>query len=122
NIRYIERDSVGVFIQTNLGTLAGSSFTTFGVDKWGEIYVRSQNGTAYKLVGSTCSPTAFLSTQDTIYVCGAPSTTLHTPAGNGFHYSWTWSGGIIITDSSSIDITQDGDYSVTVVDTSGCSN
>ncbi len=123
NIRYIERDSVGAFIQTNLGTLRGNSFTTFGVDKWGEIYLASQNDTVYKLVGTNCSPTAFLSTQDTIIVCGlTSSTTLHTPAGNGFHYSWSWSGGIIITDSSAIEVTQDGDYSVTVVDTNGCSN
>jgi glucose/arabinose dehydrogenase len=123
SLRYIQRDSVGAFHQTSVGVFGGGSYTTFGVDRWGEMYAASQNGTVYKLVGLNCSPTAFLSTQDTMYVCGLTSSaTLHTPGGNGFHYSWSWSGGIIITDSSSITITQGGDYSVTVVDTSGCSN
>ncbi len=107
---------------------ANGSFTSMGEDAFGELYVANYGagttgtGTILRFQGQTCLPVAYISDRDTLFVCGALSTTLHTPNGNGFHYVWSWSGGPVAGDTSSISITQGGDYHVTVIDTSACLN
>jgi len=122
NIKYLTPNGASSFPITDLGALTtGTTNDAFGEDAWGELFMSDLNGKIYKFHGQSCSPTAFITNQDSIFVCGSPTTTLHTPAGNGFHYSWSWSGGIIITDSAAIEISQDGDYFVSVLDDNGCS-
>jgi hypothetical protein len=121
DIKYLVSNGSGGFNFTNLGALTtAGNFSTFGEDKWGELYVADLNGKIFKFQGQACSPVAFITDRDTLFVCGATSTTLHTPAGNGFTYIWSYNGGSTGTNSQTLVATQSGNYSVNVLDANGC--
>lgn len=120
NIKYLQPNGSGGFSVTDLGALTTNTTNdAFGEDMWGELYLSDLNGRIFKFQGQSCSPTAFLSTEDTVFACGN-SVTLRTPAGQNFHYSWH--GPASFGDTSAIQVTQPGDYYVTVFDQNFCSS
>lgn len=123
DIRYLEANGSGGFNHTNLGNLTGmtNSFSGFGEDQWGELYAADLSGRVYKFTGQPCAPVAHISDNDTIYVCGASSTVLQTPAGQGFNYVWTYNGSPTGGNSPQLTATQSGTYNVIVFDAAACS-
>jgi len=123
-IHYLVPDGAGAWIDTSLGNLGRSALVCFGEDRWGELYVSEYtNGTIYKLQGASCSPTAFINENDTIYVCDTLSSIqLRTPDGNGFHYQWYQDGNLLAgSDNDSLTITQGGSYYVIATNPAQCS-
>jgi glucose/arabinose dehydrogenase len=122
NIKTLTPNGSGGYALTNLGTLGGNTLVSFGEDLWGELYAVAYGGTIYKIKGTTCSPVAFISGQSTIHACMNGVYILNTPAGNGFSYAWKENGVLIPGENqSTFAATQSGNYSVTVMNRSGCS-
>ncbi len=120
NIKYMLADGSANYAVTDLGALGITSNVNvaFGEDRYGELFLCDINGRIFKLQGQACAPVAFISDLDTIFVCGGSSTTLRTPEGRDFHYSW--GGPVVTADVPQISVTQDGDYYVTVLDQNAC--
>jgi hypothetical protein len=68
----------------------------------------------FKFVDPSSHHVAFISSEDTLHLCNENSYTLSTPPGSGFHYLWNKDGVSLPDDTSSITITQSGNYFVTV--------
>ncbi|MBP6335584.1 MAG: PQQ-dependent sugar dehydrogenase [Bacteroidia bacterium] len=121
----LESDGVGGFINTTLGTILGSGFSTFGEDMWGEIYAGSlSNGTIYKFRSNDCTPVASINCNlDTLNDCGFAQAKLVVPAGRDFTYAWQHNGVPIAEDSSEFIATLPGTYIVEVTNpATACSN
>lgn len=107
--------SGSTFTETNLGALSGpGSYSGWGEDKYGQIYLTSLGGSIYHLNYSDSTPIAFISDLDTIQVCDNEPIVLHTPQGRNFNYSWTQDGVGVGGSTSDLPITQSGLYQVTV--------
>ncbi|CAN5651439.1 hypothetical protein BH11BAC1_BH11BAC1_01380 [soil metagenome] len=122
--RTLESNGAGGWTATLLGSLGRSTVVAFGEDRWGEIYCADyNNGGIYRFVGTTCSPVASISDNDTIYVCDTINPfVLRTPEGNGFHYAWYQDGNAVSnSDNDTLMITQGGSYYVIASDSSNCS-
>jgi glucose/arabinose dehydrogenase len=121
-IQSLEPNGAGGFTHTSYGVFSAFNFSTFGEDKYGEMYIGKNSTGVLKMQDSTCMPVAFISENDTIFHCG-DSLELSTPQGNGFIYQWYLDGNAIPgADSSVYMATADGDYHVSVVNTSFCIN
>jgi hypothetical protein len=116
-------DSIGNFIHTPHGAFAPLAISTFGEDKYGEIYLAGlTNGIIYKLRDTSCTPTAFISFNDTLRVCG-DSTRLSTPEGKGFMYQWYLNGSVIANANLNyFSAIQNGNYHVVVWNPQFCQN
>lgn len=119
-IQVLKRTSSGTYQQYNTISFTGAAVSTFGTDQYGELYVANlTNGQIKKIVSTICSPTAFISSDDTLIVC-ADSIELSTPYGDSLLYSWATPSGP--GSSNSIWVNQDGWCNVTVMNATGCQN
>lgn len=120
----LESDGMGGFTSTSLGTLLGSSYSSFGEDMWGELYIASLTGSIYKFQTTDCTPVASINCDvDTVNDCGFGSVKLSVPAGRDFTYTWYHDGNLLPDDSSGVDATVAGTYVVEVANPStACTN
>ena len=120
-LRYLEPNGNGSFTQTNLGAVGGSSITSFGEDRWGDLYCCG-SGTVYKIVSASCNPVATINTgNDTIFDCGNGFVDLSVVPASGYSYNWQF-GGSTVSMINFYTATQPGEYIVTVDNNSGCSS
>ncbi|TAH42223.1 MAG: T9SS type A sorting domain-containing protein [Bacteroidetes bacterium] len=120
----LESDGMGGFNKTTLGTLLGSSYSSFGEDKWGDLYIASLGGSIYKFMSNDCTPVASINCDlDTLNDCGYGFANLSVPAGRDFTYTWYHNGNVLPEDSSELLTTQAGTYIVEVTNPNTlCSN
>ena len=91
--------STNVVTQTN--ALHTNSYTTWGEDVYGELYLGGDgtSGVVYKIVDTTCAPTAYINAPSPLIVCSG-SVTLNAISGQGFQYNWKMDGFPIQTGPS----------------------
>lgn len=121
----LESDGAGGFINTTLGNLGGSSFSGFGEDMWGELYIGAlSNGTIYRFISNDCTPVATINYGlDTVTDCGQGTARLYVPAGKDYQYTWFKDGNMLAFDSSEVMADSAGTYVVVVVNPSTlCTN
>jgi len=118
SIHQLVRSDSGTISETNLGNLAGTGVIAFGEDRWGDLYTSSYSGIVFKFIDTTAHHVAFISSEDTIHLCGQSSYTLSTPPGSGFHYVWYRDGIMLTGDTADFTITQSGNYYVNVFNAS----
>jgi len=114
-------DGFGGWDTTFEGDFNNSQFGAFGENVNGELYISgNSSGIIYKLTYPGCTPSAFISDQDTIHYCG-DSLTLSTPAGGGFFYAWFRNGvGVQASGNNTLIVTQSGNYYVSVLTPGSC--
>jgi glucose/arabinose dehydrogenase len=95
-------------------------FVSFGEDKYGELYIADYGGIIYKIRGAACSPNAVIHFSDTLLSCDGTPIHFYTPEGRSFHYQWFLNGNPAGSDSSGLDVTTTGDYTVMTTDRNGC--
>jgi glucose/arabinose dehydrogenase len=121
-IRSLLPTSGGNYLYNTYGTFQTFVYSTFGQDRYGELYIGKNSTGVMKLTDAGCSPVAFISPLDTISHCGMDYT-FTTPAGQGFLYQWFLNGvAIANATSNSYTANQNGNYHVQVVNTSFCSS
>ncbi len=77
------------YVHTSHGVYSAFQYSTFGEDKYGELYLASiGSGIIQKMADTTgCIPIAFISCADTLFSCDT-TYLLSTPEGLGFSYQW----------------------------------
>jgi glucose/arabinose dehydrogenase len=119
-IKTLEPNGVGGYNFTTTNAIETFEFVTLGEDKYGELYVGRTSTGVLKLSNPGCSPTAFIGSEDTVNYCGSDYT-FSTPYSPGFLYQWYLNGSVIVgADTSTYTASQNGNYSVQVVNTNFC--
>lgn len=121
-VRTLTPNGSGGYTLALLGALGRSAIVSFGEDKWHELYCTDYaNGNIYKFQSTSCNPVAYISNNDTIYVCDTINPyVLRTPEGKGFHYQWYQDGNPVGDDNDTLLITAPGSYYVTALNRSSC--
>ncbi|MFM7054912.1 MAG: PQQ-dependent sugar dehydrogenase [Bacteroidota bacterium] len=120
-IQSLNPNGSGGFTVSTYGTFSTFAYTTFGVDRYGEMYIGRNSTGVYKIVDASCLPVAFITLDDTITACGN-NYDLKALEGVGFQYQWYSNGSAIAgADSSVYNATTPGYYYVTVVNSQFCS-
>ena len=121
-IRTLQKNG-STFTHANLGVLSSGSFTSFGEDKWGELYITDVfNGRILRFESDTCNPVAAINggLTDSIFTCGQQDVFLRTPAGKDFQYSWQLSGMPMLHNYDTLTVQGDGEVVLSVIDPNGC--
>lgn len=112
-------DGNGNFPVTDHGQFNTFSYTTFGEDAYGEVYVARQNGIIFRLT-STAAPRAAINTNGSLALCEGQTLALNTQFNPLLSYSWLRNGEVIAdANTSSFTATEPGSYSVRVSSTLG---
>lgn len=114
----------GNFVNTYHGNIATGGVSTFGEDRYGNLYIGGLSSGVIKKVADTagCAPVAFITCEDSLTVCDI-SYTLSTPLGNGYLYQWYHDGNAVVNGNlSELVATQNGNYNVVVVNTQFCTS
>ena len=120
-IQSLESNGTGGFTVNTYGTFSTFAYTTFGLDRYGEMYIGRNSTGVYKIVDASCLPVAFISLDDTISACGN-SYDLKALEGVGFQYQWYSNGTAIAGANAAVyNATTSGYYYVTVVNSQFCS-
>lgn len=121
---YMLRETTpGVYINSTLLDVAGQGFSSFGEDRYGELYLTDRDNS--KLYGisdtSSCSPVANLNVASSVTTCDSIYT-FKTPYNPVMLYQWSYNGVTINGADSNVYVAnQNGTYSVTVANfTNGC--
>jgi len=90
--------------QTN--SLFTFKFTAWGEDSYGELYLAGDGtaGVIYKIVDTSCAPTAYIDAPDTIFNCSGNAININAIVGTGLNYNW-------FVDSISVFNSSSGSYS-----------
>ena len=100
------------------------AFTSFGEDKWGELYVcNTSANSVQKFTDNTdCFPTAVIIESDSISICNNENYNLVAIAGQNFNYQWLLNS-VEITNSNNYSYLPlaSGTYQVIATDANGCS-
>lgn len=119
-IQSLAPNGTGGFTAATYGTFSTFGYTTFGVDRYGEMYIGRNSTGVYKIVDASCLPVAFITLDDTITACGN-NYDLKALEGVGFQYQWYLNGSAIAGANSSVyNATIPGYYQVTVVNAQFC--
>lgn len=120
-IQSLEANGTGGFNVNTYGTFSTFAYTTFGLDRYGEMYIGRNSTGVYKIVDASCLPVAFITLDDTITACGN-NYDIKALEGVGFQYQWYTNGSAIAGANSSVyNATSPGYYYVTVVNSQFCS-
>lgn len=115
-------NDTGAFDLINYGAFGTFVFSTFGQDRYGEMYVGKGSSGVFKLNDSSCVPVAFISESDTI-IYPFTSLTLKTPNSPGFKYQWFFNDRLIPNAiSNSYSALVSGNYRVKVTNGTACEN
>ncbi|MEO8151157.1 MAG: PQQ-dependent sugar dehydrogenase [Bacteroidia bacterium] len=118
-IYMLTETSPGVYTNSTLLDVAGQGFSSFGEDRYGELYVTDRdNSKLYSISDtSTCLPVADLNMPSTYSTCDS-NYLLSTPYNPVMLYQWYFNGNVITgAGGNTYTATQDGDYYVDVVNT-----
>jgi len=119
-IQSLAPNGSGGFTVATYGTFSTFAYTTFGVDRYGEMYVGRNSTGVYKITDASCAPVAFITLEDSITACGN-SFDLQALPGQGFQYQWFLNGNAIPGADSAVHTTSvPGYYQVTVVNAQFC--
>ncbi len=122
NIQSLAPNDTGGYDLKNYGNFGNYVFSTFGQDRYGELYVGKNTTGVLKLVDSSCVPVAFISEKDTIFNSGS-SYTLSTPAAPGLKFQWYLNGKILANEVTSTFVANiSGNYRVLVTTADSCHN
>lgn len=120
--RVLKPDGNGGWTVTNAADLSNSDYSSFGEDRYGELYVSGvTDGKIYRLTDTACAPVAVIveAINDSL-ICIGP--TLHAVTGNDLSYQWSMDGSEISGETSSTYTPASvGEYSVQVTNGTGCS-
>lgn len=106
------RDNGSFYDTTYLGG-SGFGWSTFGEDACGELYVARLNSGSIQRVGdTTCTPTAFITTEDTLSFCSNGPPQLEAWCGRGVQYEWFLDDTLSVGTTRIITPLQDGWYRV----------
>ncbi len=91
--------TTNVVPQTN--PLFTNKFTAWGEDTYGELYLGGDGtaGVIYKIVDTSCSPTAHINAPDTVLNCSGNAININAIHGTGLNYNW-YIDGISVSSSS----------------------
>lgn len=120
-IQSLSPSGPGTFTLNSFGTFSGYEYTTFGEDRYGELYIGKNSTGVLKMTDATaCSPVAFISFEDTITAC-ASNYALKTIASPGLFYQWYQNGAPLpAASTATYNATTNGNYHVRVTNTAGC--
>jgi len=120
-IQSLSPNGSGGFTTATYGTFSTFAYTTFGVDRYGEMYIGRNSTGVYKIVDASCLPVAFITLEDTITACGT-NYDLKALEGVGFQYQWYSNGSAIAGANAAVyNTATPGYYYVTVVNSQFCS-
>jgi glucose/arabinose dehydrogenase len=122
--RGITKDMNGNWVGSDLVNLDDYNYSSFGEDRYGELYVAGlSSGNIYKISDTTvCKPKAFIEGDPVRALCSA-SDTLHAIAGANLLYQWRLNGtNVPGGNSPDLVITQSGVYDIIVYNLSICSD
>jgi glucose/arabinose dehydrogenase len=115
-------NDTGGYDLENYGSFGSYAFTTFGQDRYGELYVGKVTSGVFKLNDAGCLPVAFITKADTIRHTGA-SLLLKTPYSPDLTYQWYFNDDVLPGATNYKYRAQvSGNYSVKVTDDSLCTN
>ncbi|HOZ52688.1 MAG TPA: PQQ-dependent sugar dehydrogenase, partial [Chitinophagaceae bacterium] len=109
--------------QTN--ALFTNKFTAWGEDIYGELYLAGDgsSGVLYKIIDTSCAPTAYIHQPDTLFNCAGNPITIQAVYGTGLNYNW-FVDGVSVFNSNSGSFTytyNSGCHNVYVIVTGLCS-
>lgn len=119
----LSRDAGGIVTSIDHGQYNTNSYTAFGEDIYGEIYLARQNGIILRIGASNSVPLAPVNTTEA-FICPGASASLSTPENPLLTYEWFKDADQTpVATSATFDATEEGTYYVVVTRTSdGASN
>ncbi|HNQ11899.1 MAG TPA: PQQ-dependent sugar dehydrogenase [Bacteroidia bacterium] len=111
-------DSLGVWVNTIHGSFIPWTYSTFGQDRYGDLYIAEFNtGNISKLVSTfPCDLLAHFSFSDSLSSCGS-AMELKALYHTDLNYQWYFNGNLLNTHSTSdLNVNQSGYYSLVVSD------
>jgi hypothetical protein len=117
------RDELGVTTSIDHGQFNTNSYTAFGQDNYGEIYLARQNGIILRIGASNSVPLAMVNTTEA-FICPGASAVLSTPENPLLTYAWYKDADVTPSATgASFEATEEGTYYVEITRTSdGASN
>lgn len=112
----------GTWTQIDLMDVAGFEVSSFGEDRWGEVYVCFLSGTVYKITSPDCEPTSVVLSDSVRVVCPGANVELSALEGENFTYQWYQNGNALVGDTTfEVSLTDTGSYTVVAINDLGCS-
>jgi len=123
-LRMLQNEVNGIYSDVTLipGTFA---ITSFGEDKWGELYACSytsgSNGKVYKITDQDCAPVATVLSDTSIFFCHYSKPVLKAPQGQDLVYQWLNHGDSIVgANAAQLAVQDTGTYSLVVTNAAQC--
>ncbi len=121
-IQSLNPNSMGGYDVEDHGSFGALVYTTFGEDKYGELYIGKGSSGVFKLNDSTCIPVAYIDNRDTIFTTEI-SYLLKTLQSPGLTYKWLFNGNVIpFANNYHYSAKLSGTYEVVVSNDSNCTN
>ena len=112
------RETNGTFSSINHGQYNTNSYTAFGEDNYGEVYLARQSGAILRIGASNSVPSAFVTTNASI-ICPGETASLSTDFNPLLTYAWFKDADIAaFSTEASVDVVDEGTYYVVVTRTS----
>lgn len=112
-------DGNGNFPVTDHGQYNQFSYTTFGEDMYGEVYLARQNGVIFRLTSAE-GPRAALSAGGSLALCEGETLNLSTQLNPLLTYEWYRDGNLLAGEvSNQLAVTEAGSYTVKVISAQG---
>lgn len=121
-IRSLHLNDTGGVVFTNYGSFNVNFITTFGQDRYGELYLGRNSTGVYKMTNADCKPVAAPAPKDTIITVSG-SYLLSTPFHPELSYRWYFNGSLLSGQTGPAYLaTVSGDYRVLVSRNDSCFN
>jgi glucose/arabinose dehydrogenase len=121
-IRSLHLNDTGGVVFTNYGSFNINFITTFGQDRYGEMYMGRNSTGVFKMTNADCKPVASPAPDDTIMTV-AGSYLLSTPFHPELTYQWYFNGSLLAGQTGSAYLASvSGDYRVLVSRNDTCFN
>lgn len=120
DLRSLAPNDTGGFDHVNYGNFGQLVYSTFGQDRYGELYLGKNTSGVFKVVDSICKPVAFIADADTI-IHGEKQYLLTTPFAKGLKYQWYLNDHLISGAINASHLaTTTGNYKVVVYKNDSC--